>query len=227
MNANPTKRTFEEIINERIKETLRVFIYSDFPPIMSASPYIPFSALEKSKNGVFEVSENGSVRRFISNVNPHHSFTMVLPDFPGYKNEYINFIISQYCKELSDFEIPPGYDVDHLLAVSNAPSSNWLRLEAIPLRSNRSHGGGAERENSRSKITSARKEEQHRPSNMTWLVAAKLAGILSPLSPKSKDANIRIDAIINYFVSNGFNEAHVRAGLKMNRHQIQTLISEH
>lgn len=215
--------SIEKVIHQRTEAILEHFRADPIAPLISISPTFSLSPLERMNDGRFHKHHDGSVLRFESNRSPDQSFTMVLPSFPNYRNEYVGFLNSTYKTNFLESDLPKGLDIDHLLAASNSPSLTWVRLEALPIRINRSHGGGAEKKNARSRIADARKRAEHRPGTMNWLVAAKLASLMSPLSPKSKNSQSRLEAIVEYFVELGFVRAQVEGGLKSCQHQLAEL----
>ena len=214
---------FLEIIQMRTGSILDDFRKLQSPPIMAVSPRISIENLGRSLGGSFVESSNGQFLTFYDPTSAERSFVMVRPLRKKYKQCYINFINSRYNANFSIVDFPKDFDVDHLLARSNSPAKTWVRLEAVNYKINRSHGGGVEKRNASSGVTMARKSAEHRPASMTWLVAAKLAMIRSPLLGREKSVILRKEAFIDYFVAQGFERAHVEVGINACQHDLPVL----
>lgn len=211
---------FLKIIEMRVDRILEDFRNLPSPPLMSASPEFSFDSLGRSLSGTFSRSSDGSTLHFNNPECAEKSFVMVRPSVIAYRDVYLKFINSRYRVNFSNSDLPKGIDVDHLLAKSNSPSETWIRLEAVHCTINRSHGGGVEKRNSTSEVTMARKSAEHRPGGMTWLVAAKLAMVRSPLSQQAKSATARKEALVDYFVAQGFDRTHVEIGITACQHDL-------
>nr|WP_170539748.1 hypothetical protein [Ruegeria arenilitoris] len=209
-----------EIIEMRAGSLLEDFDTLGMPPLMSVSPELSFDILGRSLGGTFRQSSDGGTMHFNNPDCAEKSFVMVRPSVTNHRDVYLKFINSRYETNFSNSDLPQGFDVDHLLAKSNCPSTNWIRLEAVLSTINRSHGGGVEKRNSTSQVIKARKSAEHRPGSMTWLVAAKLAMIKSPLAQKAKSTSARKEALVEYFVSRGFERNHVEVGITACQHDL-------
>lgn len=210
--------TLNEIISKRADEILNQFISSSAPPKVALTPHHSMKNIEKLFDVKMSVLLNGDVLIFSSLSDPNQSFCLVKPSLENYRKIYVDFINGQYNSNFTISGIPSGYEVDHMLAKSNAPTSAWIRIEVILGAVNRSHGGGVEKRNSASGVVLRRKEDEYHHGSMTWISAAKLAELKSPLLAKSKNAKERLELLIDYFVKAGFDKALVERGIGASIH---------
>ncbi len=216
-----------KIIHDRTNAILERFKQIGAPPKVAISQDHNFKNLEQLFDGKITQGAVEDILYFNSRVSPDESFVLVRPCYEQCREAYIDFINSVYGSDFSTQDLPKGIDIDHLLAKSNSPDYSWIRLEAVAASVNRSHGAGVEKRNSNSPITAARKQSNYHHGSMTWLSAAKLAALKSPLISKSKTASERSEAIIQYFVNMGFERKIVEVGLSVVIHnsEDETLFS--
>ncbi|WP_160116679.1 hypothetical protein [Pseudovibrio ascidiaceicola] len=213
------------IIQNRTDAILRHFREDIAPPKVAISPDHNFPALERLFKGSLIRGIDDDVLYFESDISKDDSYVLVRSNWEKYRLTYVNFINSQYEQSFSIQDLPSGFDIDHLLAKSNAPPSSWIRLEAVVASSNRSHGAGVEKRNSSSLITADRKESNYHHGSMTWLSAAKLAGFMSPLANDSEGGTARLEELVQYFVNVGFERACVLSGVEVAIHDSKSISS--
>ncbi len=143
--------------------------------------------------------------------DPNMSSVWALPGVERYKDVYEAFLDLAYGTKGA--KAPAGCDVDHLRAKAITPANCFIRLEAVDSSANRSHGGGFETQMKQSTVTEARKKKGHVNGSMSWMVALKLAGVMSPLLATSPNAERRRAAAVAVFQKLGFSPAEIEEGL--------------
>lgn len=205
-------QTMPQIARDRAAHLLNAFHNAALPPKMAlGSPQIRQN-MTLLWQGTWEDDRPGKSFFFIHPSNPTLSSVWAIPSYTGYGGAYKRFITRAY--GIAHPTVPSGLDVDHLQAKETVPAGSVIRLEAVAFSSNRSHGGGVEKRMGDSTVTDGRKAANHTPGSMTWFVALKLAGVLSPTVANSASAEARMQAAVDYFTSNGWDAATVQAGLE-------------
>jgi hypothetical protein len=201
------------IARTRAESLLRRFAGQGVPPVIVLSPgLIDVTAYRfgctKTPVGTRSMQEAFAL---IHPNDPLMSTVWALPKVRGYKKIYEQFLELAY--GLKGAKAPAAHDVDHLRAKAITPANCFIRLEAVGKSSNRSHGGGFESQMKDSVVTQARKDRGHVNGSMSWMVALKLAGVLSPLIATNPDAAQRRAAAIAVFSKMGFSRAEIEQGL--------------
>lgn len=205
--------TASQIIAARADRLLHEFHHGDFvkmalggPDIMKNMPHIWTGAWQDLP---------GHPRRDVAMwrhpTDPLASSVWARPGYDPYRKAFLDFLAAVH--GLRGGALPPGTDVDHLQARSTVPAGSFIRLEAVTASSNRSHGAGEEKRMAGSTVTEGRKARGHTPGTMTWLVALKLAGLLSPRISNAAAQADRMDAAITFFTSRGWPRPVVEQGL--------------
>ncbi|MGI3167873.1 hypothetical protein ACRARG_01890 [Pseudooceanicola sp. C21-150M6] len=199
------------ILRDRADHLLTAFQNDPMPPKMALANSGIRSNVARLWGMTWEEDRPGRSFFLMHPTDPVRSSVWVLPSYGDWIGAYKRFITRTY--GISDPIVPIGFDIDHLQAKSTVPGSAVIRLEAVPIRANRSHGAGFEARMAESAITQGRKMRDHTHGSMTWLVALKLAGVLSPLVGNSAVAEARHKAAVAYFVGRGWHRTQVEAGL--------------
>lgn len=204
--------TMQKIVRDRAEHLLASFNNQALvPPKMALGSLDIMNNVAALWGGQWKNIKINQCWFFLHNTEKVKSSVWVAPNLNDHSGAYKEFVSQTY--GIQKPILPSGLDIDHLQAKATLPHGSIVRLEAVASTSNRSHGAGVEKRMSDSKVSDARKAANHTSGSMTWLVALKLAGVLSPKIGNSPSAQERQTAAIEYFASKGWNEALVKQGL--------------
>lgn len=205
-------QSMSQIIRARSEALLAQFHTSPAPPKMALGGLDIRQNMTLLWTGAWEVDQPDQSFFWIHPTDATQSSVWAKPGYGPYRDAYKRFITRAY--GIAHPAIPGGFDVDHLQAKETTPAGAVIRLEAVARGSNRSHGGGVEKRMGNSTVTAGRRATNHTPGSMTWLVAMKLAGVLSPTVATSASSEARRQAAISFFVSKGWNRGIVEQGME-------------
>lgn len=200
-----------QIIHSRAEALLNAFNTAPMPPKMALGGPEIRQNMGLLWTGAWEDDRSNQSYFWIHPTDPSQSSVWARPGYGSYGAAYKRFITRAY--GIANPAVPGGFDIDHLQARETTPSGAVIRLEAVPRSSNRSHGGGVEKRMGQSTVTAGRKAANHTSGSMTWLVALKLAGVMSPLISNGPTAQARHDAAIGFFTARGWDRQLVEQGL--------------
>lgn len=209
------------IFKARAEALLRGFVAYNPAPIIVLNPGLVAANAYRFGCTVTPVGRRRATDQCFILRHPHkpsECSVWALPGVKGHKRLYETFLSEVY--GIPD-GVPKGWNVDHLRAKAITPENCFIRLEAVTEGANKSFGAGYEsrmhkdpKTGKENPITQARKARGHVNGSLSWMVALKLAGGLSPLADTNPDAEARQEDAVNTLVQLGFSRAEVEQGLK-------------
>lgn len=120
-----------------------------------------------------------------------------------YRKSYMRFLSDVYGVDAHP-NCLPGYDIDHLLNLSRAPSTDcFIRIEAVQSEVNRAWGRLFEKASDFDNRRGIR--------SMDWMICAKLGNQMPPTGPKDEKG---IERLANFFQTIGIGKAEAVKGLE-------------
>lgn len=201
------------IAKARAATLLRQFAHGNPAPVIVLAPSLIEVTAYRFGCTVTPIGNTPQSEAFaLINPNmPDLSSVWALPSVTKYKDLYEAFLDLAY--GTTGATAPAGFDIDHLRAKALTPANCFIRLEAVNSSVNRSHGGGYETQMKDSTVTEARKKKGHVNGSMSWMVALKLAGVMSSLLATSPSAEKRRAEAVKVMQTLGFSPAEIDEGL--------------
>jgi len=208
-------QSLDAILRARADLLIRAFHTEDLPPRAAyGSPAIAANRgyMHKGAWGTLAGHPGGSVQVWRHPTDPHKSAVYAGPAYGPYRKAFMDFLSDVYKRPVT--RLPGGLDVDHLLAKSLANASALIRLEAVDMSANRSHGAGPERKAGKSPVIEGRKMRDHSPGGFTWLTLLKLAGVLAPNLRHTTSARERMRLAVAVFTARGWRKQEAEEGIR-------------